>query len=45
MNRCWCCAGADPEKVVQQLRTKLSLNAAAVQLPIGSEDKLKVRWA
>jgi hypothetical protein len=36
------CAGADPHRVVQQLRTKLSLNAAAVLLPIGLEDRLSV---
>ena len=29
------CAGADPDGVVTQLREKLRLNAAAVQLPIG----------
>ena len=37
------CPGADPQRVTQQLRQKLALNAAAMQLPIGAEDKLKVR--
>ena len=32
-------AGADPFKVIGQLRTKLRLNAAAVQYPIGLEDQ------
>jgi elongation factor G len=27
--------------VINQLRTKLRMNAAAVQVPIGSEDNLK----
>ncbi|KAI8872592.1 translation elongation factor G [Ramicandelaber brevisporus] len=31
--------GANPWKVIDQLRTKLKLNAAAIQLPIGTEDK------
>ena len=35
--------GADPHRVAQQLRSKLSLNAAVVQLPIGLEDRLSVR--
>ncbi len=30
-------AGANPFRVVQQLRTKLRMNAAAVQVPIGAE--------
>ncbi|EFN59906.1 hypothetical protein CHLNCDRAFT_56440 [Chlorella variabilis] len=34
-------AGADPWKVIRQMREKLRLNAAAVQLPIGSEDSLR----
>lgn len=38
-------AGADPWKVIRQMREKLRLNAAAVQLPIGSEDSLRVRIA
>jgi elongation factor G len=33
--------GANPWKVVNDLRTKLALNAAAVQYPIGLEDKLE----
>ena len=36
---CWRQAGADPWKVLRQVREKLRLNAAAVQLPIGSEDQ------
>lgn len=31
-------AGADPWKVIRQLREKLRLNAAAVQIPIGLEE-------
>ena len=31
--------------MAQQLRSKLSLNAAVVQLPIGLEDRLSVRLA
>lgn len=34
-------AGADPWKVVRQMREKLRLNAAAVQMPIGLEESLK----
>ncbi|PRW60865.1 elongation factor G- mitochondrial isoform A [Chlorella sorokiniana] len=34
-------AGADPWKVIRQMREKLRLNASAVQIPIGSEDSLK----
>jgi len=30
-------AGANPERVLQQLRTKLRMNAAMVQLPMGAE--------
>ncbi|KAF9782458.1 P-loop containing nucleoside triphosphate hydrolase protein [Thelephora terrestris] len=42
-------AGANPWRVVNQIRTKLRLPAAAVQVPIGVEDELKgvvdlVRW-
>ena len=38
---CWRQAGADPWKVLRQMREKLRLNAAAVQLPMGSEDQLR----
>jgi elongation factor G len=34
-------AGADPWRVIEQLRTKLHLSAAAVQIPIGAENELK----
>ena len=34
-------AGANPWRVIEQLRQKLNLNAAAVQIPIGSENDLK----
>jgi elongation factor G len=33
--------GSDPWKIEQQLREKLHLNAAAIQIPIGIEDKLE----
>lgn len=33
--------GADPWKVIQQINTKLKIPAAAVQIPIGQEDKLE----
>jgi elongation factor G len=33
--------GSDPWKIVGQLRDKLQLNAAAIQVPIGLEDKLE----
>ena len=36
-----CQAGADPWKVIRAMREKLRLNAAAVQVPIGSEDALR----
>ncbi len=32
--------GANPWRVIDQVRDKLKLNAAAVQIPIGSEDAL-----
>ena len=32
-------AGADPDKVIAQLRSKLRLHCAAVQMPIGLEDE------
>jgi hypothetical protein len=34
-------AGSNPFRVINQLRTKLRMNAAAVQVPIGSEDNLR----
>ncbi|WFD43082.1 Elongation factor G, mitochondrial [Malassezia psittaci] len=42
-------AGANPWRVVDQIRTKLRMPAAALQVPIGSEDNLEgmvdlVRW-
>ena len=42
-------AGANPWRVVNQIRAKLRMPAAAVQVPIGVEDELKgvvdlVRW-
>lgn len=33
--------GSNPRRVTKELRTKLGLNAAAVQVPIGLEDELK----
>lgn len=33
--------GANPFKVIAQIKSKLKLNAAAVQVPIGLEDKFK----
>lgn len=41
--------GANPWRVIEQIRTKLHIPAAAVQVPIGVEDELKgvvdlVRW-
>lgn len=33
--------GANPWRVIQQIRTKLRISAAAVQVPIGSEDALR----
>ncbi|UZJ54866.1 hypothetical protein CBS101457_004186 [Exobasidium rhododendri] len=42
-------AGANPWRVIDQVRTKLKMRAAAVQIPIGSEDAFEgvvdlVRW-
>eukprot|EP00842_Homolaphlyctis_polyrhiza_P006465 jgi/Hompol1/681/HPOL_002517-RA len=34
-------AGANPMRVIEQLRTKLHINAVPVQLPIGAETELK----
>ena len=41
--------GANPWRVINQIRTKLRMPAAAVQVPIGMEDNLRgvvdlVRW-
>ena len=41
--------GANPERVIQQIRQKLRIAAAAVQVPIGAEDNFQgvvdlVRW-
>ena len=41
--------GANPWRVIDQIRTKLRMPAAAVQVPIGREDELRgvvdlVRW-
>lgn len=41
--------GANPWRVINQIRTKLKIPAAAVQVPIGVEDGLRgmvdlVRW-
>lgn len=41
--------GANPERVIQQIRQKLRMTAAAVQVPIGTEDNFRgvvdlVRW-
>lgn len=41
--------GANPWRVIQQIRSKLRISAAAVQVPIGTEDQLRgvvdlVRW-
>ena len=41
--------GANPWRVINQIRTKLRIPAAAVQIPIGVEDQLEgvvdlVRW-
>ncbi|KAL9657681.1 hypothetical protein ABK040_016419, partial [Willaertia magna] len=33
--------GANPDRVIQQVRDKLKLNAAAVQIPMGLEDSLQ----
>lgn len=42
-------AGANPFRVIDQLRQKLKLPAAAVQIPIGAEDQFKgvvdlIKW-
>ncbi|CAO0799173.1 unnamed protein product [Mucor circinelloides] len=42
-------AGANPFRIIDQLRQKLKLTAAAVQIPIGSEDQFNgvvdlIRW-
>lgn len=34
-------AGANPFRVIDQLRTKLKLPAAALQIPIGAEDQFR----
>jgi len=34
-------AGANPWKVVEALRTKLKMHAAALQIPMGAEDNFK----
>ncbi|KAI8815442.1 P-loop containing nucleoside triphosphate hydrolase protein [Cladochytrium replicatum] len=34
-------AGANPDRVINQLKTKLRLNVSPVQVPIGSEDQFK----
>lgn len=44
-----CRPGANPWRVIEQIRTKLRISAAALQVPIGVEDELKgvvdlVRW-
>lgn len=44
-----CRPGANPWRVINQIRTKLRMPAAAVQVPIGAEDQLEgvvdlVRW-
>jgi elongation factor G len=33
--------GANPWRIVNQIRTKLRIPAAAVQVPIGAEEELK----
>ncbi|KAF8337323.1 elongation factor G, mitochondrial [Cantharellus anzutake] len=42
-------AGANPDRVISQLRNKLKIPAAAVQVPIGAEEEFKgvvdlIRW-
>ncbi len=44
-----CRPGANPWRIVDQIRQKLKIAAAAVQVPIGVEDELRgvvdlVRW-
>lgn len=44
-----CRPGANPWRVIQQIRSKLKIPAAAVNVPIGTEDELRgvvdlVRW-
>jgi elongation factor G len=44
-----CRPGANPWRVINQIRAKLRIPAAAVQVPIGVEDQLEgvvdlVRW-
>jgi elongation factor G len=41
--------GANPDRIVEQIKRKLSMPAAAVQFPIGAEDTFEgvvdlVRW-
>ena len=37
-------AGANPDKVVEQLREQMALHACAVQMPIGCQRTTKVSW-
>ncbi len=42
-------AGANPDRVISQIRNKLRIPAAAVQIPIGAEDGFRgvvdlIRW-
>jgi len=34
-------AGANPWRVIDQLRKKLKMNAAAIQIPIGAESEFE----